>query len=89
VASLLEMQSDARLAEAASAALIDLGAGHIGNIAHGLRHPQADVRRKTIDTLTRLGAREVEARLQELAGNDPSQAVRRAAADAAARLRQG
>lgn len=120
VASLLEMQADPRLAEAASAALSSLGAGRIGDIAHGLRHPQAEIRRKTIDTLarmrtatateflshalddevsavretavlalTRLGARRLEGRLRELAGNDPSKAVRRAAADAAARLRRG
>jgi len=120
VASLLEMQADPRLADAASAALSSLGAGRIDDIAHGLRHPQANIRRKTIDTLarmrtaaatkflghalddevaavretavlalTRLGARGLEARLKDLAAHDPSKAVRRAAADAAVRLRRG
>lgn len=120
VASLLELQADARLAEAASSALGGIGAGRVGEVAHGLRHPQADIRRRTIDTLarmrtpdatkflaqglddevaavretavlalTRLGARGLDARLQDLAAHDPSKAVRRAAADAAARLRRG
>lgn len=120
VASLLELQADARLAEAASSALGGLGAGRLSGVAHGLRHPQADIRRKTIETLarmrsadatklighalddevaavretavlalTRLGARGLDARLQDLAANDPSKGVRRAAADAAARLRRG
>ena len=120
VASLLEMQADPRLTEAASAALSGLGAGRISDVAHGLRHPRAEIRRKTVDTLarmraaaatkfvgqalddevaavretavlalTRLGAQGLETRFKELAGNDPSKAVRRAAADAAARLRRG
>ena len=119
VASLLEMQADAGLAEAASAALSRLGSGRVADVAHGLRHPQSDIRRKTIDTLarmriaaatkfiaqalddevaavretavlalSRLGAQGLEARFKDLAGTDPSKAVRRAAADAAARLRR-
>jgi HEAT repeat protein len=119
VSALLDLQGDPLRAEAASTAFARLGAAHPDDLARGLEHPQADVRRKTIEALARmrtpeatqfvaralddevaevretavlalmrLGARGVEARLQDLARQDPSNAVRRVAADAAARLRR-
>ena len=118
IASLLELQADSRRADAASSALSRLAA-RVDDVAHGLRHPHADIRRRTVDTLARmraaaatrhlldalddrvpavretavmalarLGARSADPRLQELARQDPSKAVRRAAADASARLRR-
>ena len=118
VDALVELQAIARRAETASGALCRLGAARVDDVARGLAHPQADVRRRTVDTLarmrtsaatrfvaqalddevaavretavlavTRLGARGFAQRVQALARHDESKAVRRAAADAAVRLR--
>jgi HEAT repeat protein len=57
-------------------------------VARALDDEVAAVRETAVLALMRLGARAVEARLQDIARQDPSKAVRRVAADAAARLRR-
>jgi HEAT repeat protein len=115
VDALLELLADPRRTEAASTALGRLGPSRTADIARGLRHPNTDVRCRTIDVLARLRTTEAialvaralddecapvregaalalgqlplpdcPARLRECAQHDPSKAVRRAAASAAA-----
>jgi len=54
VDALVELQAIARRAETASDALCRLGAARTDDVARGLAHPQADVRRRTVDTLARM-----------------------------------
>jgi HEAT repeat protein len=68
--ALVELTADARQREIAIATLARASTGYLDRVARGLAHPAPDVRRATVDVLTRMKHADAVARVRGALDND-------------------